>query len=243
MKSITTFICLMLFALCGFSQYVELSEDTVQIQKNSVGVVINPIVAMALGAGTSELHYGVTYKRVVAQNKRLRFAGLYQSYKENDNLGSPVFASDSNIIFNSIQNSYQYGEFRMGMEWSDFREKHDGIYGLDVLVGYDKRSDTEHLRVMEHNTAPADGEHAYYMASDTIVNNRVEHSLAIGIAPVIGYRVLMKQHWELMATCSPEIVYYSALKTEGRSTPGAESLSSTLLFRLRLLDLVFSYNF
>jgi|GEM_PF-5642088 hypothetical protein len=240
-------ITLLLFVLLGLDQHAQYVETEVETKKtpkkNAFGVVINPAVAMMLGAGTSGLHYGLQYKRLIQNNRRLRLATYFQSNKSIDFYGVPYTISDTSLTFRLTNHGYQYAEFRFGMEWSDFTKSMDGIYGLEVIAGLDKSF--EELRLSERITSQSPSTIGIYQdeISNTLQSETTVKSVVFGIAPIFGYRVNIQEHLELIATISPEIVYSTPI-TDGYSRSSAAfSDNSGLIFRLRLLDLVLSYRF
>ncbi len=244
LKQILTLLLLSIMAFTTNAQYVETVDPAkVLPAKNAFGVVINPVVAMMLGAGTGGLHYGLQYKRLIENNRRFRVASYFQTEKTNDHEGFPVMMSDTSLTFQTSTSGYQYAEVRLGMEWSDFTQKMDGIYGLDLIAGYDKSF--EELRLSERITTQSPASNGIFQdeISNKLQSETTVKSLVIGVAPMFGYRFNIQEHLELIATLSPEIVYSMPISDGYSRNSPAFADNSGLIFRLRLLDLVLSYRF
>lgn len=239
---LTTFLLLLVIHLNG--QYVSEETDTLTHRKNQIGAVINPVAAFMLGTSTSQLHYGIQYKRLLGESKRLRFGLLYQNLLPDLNdLGVPIASNDSSVLFLSEQSEYRYGEFRAGIEWSNFKTKHDAVYGLDLLLGYDITRDEQHYKLVNYAMGEEGNSSQTAVDRDSMFSFFEQHALVIGISPTIGYRVTIKQKWELLAYASPEVVYFAPMSSSGKKEPGNEYYANSVLFRMRLLDLVISYSF
>lgn len=224
------------------AQYIE-TEDKPILKKNSIGVGLNPVVAMMLGASSENLHYSLNYRRLLNENRRLRTIMNYQWDKNyySDNL--PVRLTDTTITLIGRNYGYQYAELKVGMEWSDFKSKYDGFYGFDVLVGYHKYDDLlTHEERFVVSSANGYGRVGSLASRDTVIYY-TNHSLVIGFAPFFGYRVEMNEHWELLAWMSPEFVYILPIKTDTHGVQQYYRANSTINFRLRLLDVVVGYRF
>ncbi len=241
MKSIA-FLTLVLYSFLINAQYLEVEEKPI-LKKNSIGVGLNPMLALMLGASAENLHYSLNYRRLLNENRRLRTIVNYQWGMDYyfDNL--PVGGTDSTIVMKGGNFGYQYAELKVGMEWSDFKSKHDGFYGFDVLVGYDKYYDLQtHEERFTVNNAYGFIRIGSLAGLDT-VTYYTNHSFAIGLAPFFGYRVEMNEHWELLAWMSPEFAYVIPVKTDTHGIQQYYHANSTINFRLRLLDVVVGYRF
>ena len=239
-----TIILLICCALQVKGQYVPDSSAVFNPKKNQIGGIVNPIAAVMLGTSASQLHYGLQYKRLLQDNKRLRVSTLYQSLKPDVlELGEPIASTDSSVTFIDQQSGYQYGEFRVGIEWSDFRSKHDAIYGVDLLVGYDLSRKENHQKLVTYTMIPESVLPATTVEKDSLVSFYEQRSLVFGAAVLLGYRVTLKDRWELMAYASPELVYFAPVSESGRREPGEESVGNSIQFRLRLLDISLAYSF
>jgi hypothetical protein len=231
-------------ALMNFAsaQYVE-TEEKERPKKNGIGFGINPIVAVMLGAGNQGLHYGIQYRRLLNDNSRLRTGLFYQSAKFSLDNGAPVGITDSTLIKLNGSNGYRTGEFRMGIEFSDFTAKHDAFYGVDAIVGYNHSYYHEvREEVLTQRLEDSQNIYGEVVSTDT-VKYYSDYSMVLGIAPTVGFRVQMKEHMELLASASFEIVYNGAIKTDTYGVNQIHSNSSFLEFRTRILDLVLSYRF
>jgi hypothetical protein len=228
------------YSIC-FSQYVEPEPDE-QLKKNAIGVGINPFVAVALGAGSEGLHFGFQYKRVVAENKRLRFGAFFQQGDNVNKPGQPIGMTDSSFFAEFSYDRYNTYEFRGGVEWSDFKAKNDGFFGVDLIAGLDKI--TEFNAVNEYVLATNEGGSLY--GSDLSADTSrfyTDSYFTVGLAPFFGYRVEFKEHWELSAWMSPEFVYAMPVKTDTHGVQQIHHANSYISFRMRLLDIVFAYRF
>lgn len=244
MKHTLTLLLFVLISVKQQAQYVEAPSELKEgPKKNAFGVLINPAVAVMLGAGTAGLSYGVQYRRLIENNRRLRVGTYFQNYKSNDLNGTPYSMSDTSMVFRTRNEGYQYGEFRMGMEWSDFTKSMDGIYGLEVIAGLNNTS--EELRLSERISSQSPSNIGIFQdeIANTLQSKTSVKSVVFGIAPTFGYRVTIQEHLELIAALSLEIVYSTPI-TDGynRSSP-AFSDNSGLMFHFRPMDLVLSYRF
>lgn len=239
---------LLFLLVCGVlqvhGQYVADTTHVFAPKKNQIGAVVNPLAAVMLGTSTSQLHYGLQYKRLLQDHRRLRFSVLYQTAQPNvQDLGEPISSTDSTVTFIDEQLGYQYGEFRAGIEWSDFRTKHDAIYGVDLIAGYDVTRKENHQKLVSYTVLPEIVGPATTVEQDTMVSFHEQRSLVFGAALILGYRVTMKERWELMVHASPEIVYFAPVSESGRREPGEEGVGNSVQFRLRLLDISLAYSF
>jgi hypothetical protein len=252
MKSFIPTLVLSILASGAAAQYAE--PDTISIsKKNSVGIYINPFAIAFMGNEVNDLRLGVQYKYILADNKRLRISAVY----DRQDLERPRRSLDPADIYritDSTEVTRDYGHersranMRLGYEWSDYTDPVDAFYAVDIVLGYSSEEYREglatYLREATDSTGVLNGVddelHAHALP---IAYNY--HFLEMGLAPVFGWRFLMKQQWELQASISPEFYYAFPVKEEwlGDSRqPLDYRASSTLEFRLRVLELVLSYH-
>lgn len=237
-------IALLAFTIQSTAQYVETTTDSSPIRKNQFGAILNPAVAIALSSDPSGLRYGLNYKRMMDNSRRMKFGLSYDGFTQNDsNHGDPIASTDSSVVFVKQMFSYDYGEFRVGMEWSDFTAKHDAIYGLDLLVGYHVSHDEIHRREVGYTSTNESLIPQTRFIQDSLAVNYVQKALVLGLAPQLGYRVLMKERWELQLTSTMEFAYYAPTSESGKRDPNMERMANSISFRMRLLDVSLAYSF
>lgn len=228
------------------AQYVNTEkESNTQVKRNSIGLIINPVVSVFLGSSPYDMRAGILYRRRLTDYKSLRFSGAVQ-FKEamydRDNYVSGITDSTIQIIYPS--DSYFRTEARIGIEWSDYTSNSDSFYAIELIAGH--ISNTESSRKIDYQRVNNAAYPVGVQLTDSIGYCTRVNSVVIGLAPVIGWRGRFREKWECMASISPEVYFTSPYKTIYcvDSSSGFEmNRSSSLDFRLRLLDLAISYHF
>jgi hypothetical protein len=228
------------------AQYVELPEKSEknknELRKNSIGLGMNPLAVAALGVDASDVHYGLQYKRLLNENRLLRVTGFIQSHTDAPALGAPIARTDSTLFVRSEYDRYEVTEFRVGMEWSNYKERFDGFYGFDLITGIDRQTGFESIHEYTYSGENAPNLYGNKIGSDTLTYFTDDY-LMIGFAPFFGYRVGIGQRVDLTAWLSPEFVYLAPIKSNTHDVPQVHRQNASINFRLRLLDLMLSYKF
>lgn len=245
------FCLLSLFSFTRSSaQYVSPeSTETSSTPKNSVGIIFNPVVSVMLGSAPYDMRAGLMYRRQLTQNKTLRASGAIQ-FREAafDQPGDVIAVTDSTIKMSYATDSYFRTEIRCGIEWSDYSEKSDAFYALELIAGNHSRTESSN-KIDYRRLAGIDNETNSILGTqltDSVGYCTKQQSILIGVAPVIGWRCVFKQKWEFMASFSPEVVFTSPYKTSyctDNSDDHQMEEASSVDFRLRLLDVVLAYHF
>lgn len=228
------------------AQYVETNEeeknDKTELRKNSLGIGLNPFAVIALGGDAAHIHYGLQYKRLLNENRSLRITGFVQSHTDAPAPGAPIDRTDSTLFVRSQYSEYAVKEFRIGMEWSNFKERFDGFYGFDLITGIDRQTEFESIHEYTFAGENASSLYGNKIGSDTLTYFTDDY-LMIGLAPFFGYRVGIGHRVDLTAWLSPEFVYLAPVKSDTHDVPQVHRQNASINFRLRLLDLMLSYRF
>jgi hypothetical protein len=226
------------------AQYVETDQNTTNDQphKNSIGIGLNPMMAVAMGADASHVHYGLQYKRMLNENRMLRITGFIQGEQNAPELGAPIGLTDSSLFVNSSYDSYNVKEFRAGLEWSNYKERFDGFYGFDLITGIDRQTSFESIHQYTINTEEGPNLYGQLLGKDTLTYFTDDY-LMIGLAPFFGYRVGIGKRFDLTAWMSPEFVYMAPLRSDTHGVQQIHRQNAYIDFRLRLLDVMLSYKF
>jgi hypothetical protein len=239
---IHSILILLCISTTSLAQYVEPdnSKSDIQTHKNSIGIGLNPMMAVAIGADASHVHYGLQYKRSLSENKMLRITGFIQGEKNGPELGEPIGLTDSSLFVNSSYDQYSVIELRAGLEWSNYKERFDGFYGFDT--GIDRQTTLESVHQYKIDTEEGPDLYGQLLGKDTLTYFTDDY-LMIGLAPFFGYRVGIGKRFDLTAWMSPEFVYMAPLRSDTHGVQQIHRQNAYIDFRLRLLDVMLSYRF
>jgi hypothetical protein len=248
-------MCLVSFLSEGLQAQYYAEPDSVSVKKNSLGLIITPAVSFAMDAYAPNPRYGVQYKRRLSPNKQLRLTYIHDKIKYGEPLDED-YMQDVLLITNNTFRVYSNtrkelrNSLRIGMEWTETVQSHDAFFGFDIIAGYQKdRYELTHL-VYNYYTP------SYPAGSSQVIrqdNNRTEIAygykydfIQLGIAPVIGWRFNIRQHFAFAVNASPELTFSLPVKSEwyGRLAPHyAQHPNMKIEFRMRVLEMVLSYRF
>ncbi len=217
------------------AQYYEADTTSIAL-KNSFGLYLNAPVAIAIRAGTNHLRNGMQYKRLLQDYKKFRLSFFHQFNEEYNSNILNYYSYDTLLIESTSFSKYDYAEFRMGLEWSDYTEQFDTFYAIDIVTGFDKSINSvwETSHEIENNG---------FRQATKLIKDDTEKSLMVGLAALIGYRVDIQKHWDITGNFSPEFIYKLPISSHSSlPQPGAINRCS-LHFNLRILDLVLAYRF
>lgn len=236
------FLILSILSLPVFAQYVAEEPTSGKLKKNDLGLQMNPFLVTVMGGMNEGLSYGIVYKRLIAENSRLRFSLSYAFDNSSYRREVPIAVVDS-LLYKSTQNeSFKDAEFRIGREWCDFRKPNDAIYAVDIIAGH--RTNVDQLNTSIHNMNIYTGNGLYgEVMADSLTKRSTQKSLAFGLGFSAGYRVTIQDRLELMATVSPEVVYYTTYESSETPIESDATGSDGIEFRFRLLDIVLTYRF
>lgn len=241
--------CKLLLAILLFSsglraQYVEDSDNknSQKPYKNHLGIGLNPLIVVGLGGDAEHVHYGLQYKRMLGESRMLRISAFVQGNKNVPDLGAPIGITDSSLFVRSEYDMYNVTEFRVGMEWSNYKERFDGFYGFDLITGIDRQTEFESIHEYLINTETTPTLYGQRLGSDTITYF-TDSYLMIGLAPFFGYRVGIGQRFNITAWMSPEFVYMSPLRSDTHGVQQLHRQNAYINFRLRLIDVMLSFKF
>ncbi len=234
-------------------QYYE-PDSLPAMQRNSLGIILNPAVGVMLNNPIPFQRYGLHYKRWITEYKRLRMSLVYDNNRLNEpseffSLQQFVGATDSTFTLSTELHQERKYQLRMGMEWSEYRQGIDGFFGLDFFAGYkQEKYDLEH-RTYYHATTTNNGDSLQRVYEDITKRNRpiayMHEFFEIGLAPIIGWRFFIRKHFELALNASPEVGVAFPMRTTWRGTAPSNinnRAQTEIEFRLRLLEIVLSYR-
>jgi hypothetical protein len=246
----------LLILVSFFSQRIQAqyftAQDSVSVKKNSIGLIISPIVSFVMDAYAPNPRYGVQYKRWLAPNKRLRLTYVHdkmlfdapEDYLRDDNL---IAITDKTITVYSETRKQWRNTLRVGLEWNESIKSNDAFFGLDIIAGY--KQDHYQLEYSEYfYYSGLDGVQriSSYPKSVTIPYGYKYDFIQLGIAPIIGWRFNIRSHFEFAVNASPELTVSLPAKSEWNGTmtpPNAQMAQTEIEFRLRVLEMVLSYRF
>jgi hypothetical protein len=236
------------------AQYVD--PDSAYVgRKNAIMILANPLLQVALSSDSRAALFGLSYKRVLHNNKRLKLGAGYEfidlsPYENEIPLARIPEATDSAIVINSKKQFYNRTHIRGGLEWSEFSSKHGMVYGLDVQVGF--RKDHNESYNAQHLVAPRDSTilNPNYFSSSPNSKEGVydfdHYYMDIGLVANIGYRVQLKEKWEINLSFSPEFNLYFVTNSKWNlDTPEPLQYlpSNGFEMQLRLLLVDIGYRF
>jgi len=226
----------------------EIKEEQIT-PKNSLGLIFNPVVSVMLGSAPYDMRAGLLFRRIISDNKSIRASASIQ-FREAlyDSQGYVTSIADTSVKMAYLADSYFRTELRGGVEWSDYTEKSDAFYAVELIVGSISRTESSReinyrlLSNTNQNTTSLLGS----QLTDSIGFCTKQQSAIIGLAPVMGWRCVFKKKWEFMASFSPEIIFTAPYKTAyciDNSKFHTMDEASSIEFRLRLLDVALAYHF
>ena len=236
------------------AQYIE--ADSVYVgRRNSLMLLANPIVAFALQSNSSNLQYGLSYKRVLSNTRRLKLAigHEFADLSPNQSTSNGRYfqqSTDSTIAATDVTETYNRTIIRGGLEWSEYQAKNAMYYGVDLQLGVRKHHYDAYTNHFSKLAVDSTQINPFVFANepDSIVgvydyNNRY---IDIGVAIHIGYRIHIKEKWEVNLSFSPEFnVYFAGKNTWNLDTPAPLQYlpSSGFEMQLRLLLVDIGYRF
>jgi hypothetical protein len=236
------------------AQYVEL-DSAYTGPKNTIFLLGNPIIVPLMSGSPSSVYLGMVYKRVLKNNKRLKF-GLNYDYNDLSpfNQGSDpnnfLAYNDSQVVISNRQEYFSRISLRGGLEWSDYTENNGKFYGLDLHAGISKA--THDAYAYTYNRLPGDtttiGPSDFSILPDTTVAqyDYDHYFLNVGFAANIGYRVVLKKKWEINFTFSPEFTFNFPVRYDwnlATPVPLQYEPSSGFEMQLRMLLVDIGYRF
>ncbi len=243
------------------SQYVKEEVAEMPLKKHIIATHINPLIGVLTSNGVNNVKLGITYKRQIADNKRLRIQASYLP-SENLDLGGSI--SSSNVYVGYQDDTIQYlvsrfsGQrtylFGMGAEIGNYTSKIGAYYGADLLMGIGRSFDYENVRIGKLDTT--------YSVYNVYLNDTVQRNiyapdssyftptyrqniLSFGLALTVGCRINLGKRFELSGHLSPQLMrsrsrYYRWENGLKQSTP---SYYIDWDLELRLLEVMFAYKF
>jgi ABC-type amino acid transport substrate-binding protein len=240
-------VLLLMPAWCA-AQYVE-EEVRMPAQLNSLGINITHGLSFASGAIPVNPRIGLVYRRQTAPNRNYRVmlsAQFYDPFEVNeiDGYGSLVPMTDTTAYRRYYSNDEFDVELRAGKEWFKPEKKATPIYGFDIILGHALR---ERLYGTDYLVLDTSFCAECYVQDLTQISPSNEYNtffLYTGLDMTVGWKILIKDNWELFLQLSPEIRYY-VLYDEfiDLDEPRDTFDKSYLDFRLRLLEVYTSVRF
>jgi hypothetical protein len=236
------------------AQYIE-ADSVYAGRRNSLMFLANPVVAFALQSNGESLQYGISFKRVLSNTRRLKLALGHEyvdlSPKQSASTGRYFQqSSDSTIAAIALNETFNRTTIRGGLEWSEYLAKNAMYYGVDLQLGARKQhydAYTYHYSKLELDSSQINPT-VFSSAPDSIVGvyDYSNRYIDIGLAIHIGYRIQLKEKWEVNLSFSPEFnVYFAGKNTWNLETPAPLQYlpSSGFEMQLRLLLVDIGYRF
>lgn len=251
-KNIVSLLFLVMVFSKGLHAQYYTEPDSVSVKKNSIGLFITPIVSFAMDAYAPNPRYGVQYKRWLAPYKRLRIAYVHDKMlfdAPGDNLKDDnlLEITDKTITVFSESRKQWRNTLHIGLEWNESIKSNDAFFGLDIIAGY--KQDHYQLKYAEYHyyTSPA-GELQIDDYPSTLTTPYGYHYdyIQLGIAPILGWRFNIREHFEFAVNASPEFTVSLPAKSEWlgtRTPPQVQLAQNEIEFRIRVLEMVLSYRF
>jgi len=238
------------------AQYYEEPDTVVIEKKNTIGLYISPAVNFMMNSFTHNPRVGIQYKRWLTDYKRLRLSLVHDKIKfsEADETFDPdnfISATDSSFTVATEKRNQRKTTLRAGMEWTNYQEKVDGFFGIDLIAGY--KLDEYEMKMETYRW-----KNYTYPNGDTIQDFRQDQRLTrwpyaykyefieLGISPIIGWRFDIKSNFEFVVSASPEVSIAIPVASEWLGElpmPIGSPPDTEIEFRLRLLEMVLSYRF
>lgn len=234
------------------AQYIE-PDSAYTGPKKSLFLLANPIFPPLMGSTDGSAHLALSYKRVLSNTKRLKFGAFFDYYNLSPSVrtidpSDVLGKTDSSVSINVRQEYYRRVATRGGLEWGDYNEKHGKFYGVDLIAGYSKNDHQSYNNTYVKEWAPDSSFSSYALLPDSMagVYDYTHHYLTLGFAANIGYRVVIKQKWELNFTFSPEFTFNLPVGNQWNlTTPAPLQYEPTNSFemQLRMLLIDIGYRF
>lgn len=178
--------------------------------KNEIGISLNPVLVVMLGANINETRWALTYRRHLNKKWSVRFIGgihfsrnfnslfgnySYQQYDITDSTGYAISKNRRDYYGYSVQTGLQYNWGKKKLKWftgidlfyADFKK----IYYTDSIYG---------------KTYP---EYPNIINPESITQIKKENYTAkhYGIFPFIGIRAMFNKHWGFSTHFGYRITY------------------------------------
>jgi hypothetical protein len=236
------------------AQYYE-SDSAFVGRKNSIMLLTNPLLQVALNSTGRTFQTGIQYKRLINPNKRLNFGFGFEAIdfieRQNQNpINLIADATDSVLILRKKKSIYNRFHISSGIEWSDFSQNHGFLYGVGLQLGIRKELESSYLN--HHIKSPIDStslEMNYYAAIPDSTEAEYDYTnsyVDFAVALQIGYRINIKEKWEVNLTFSPQFnVYFATQNQWNLNTPQPLDYqpSNGFEMQLRLLMVDIGYRF
>jgi hypothetical protein len=219
-RSFLFLLCFGLLTFGAFGQYIE-PDSTLMGHKNSILLQANPLLRIAIQANGAPTTFGLTYKRTLKEFKRL-VCGLNYEWMNlsprNQTLQPAhlVASTDSSVTLLETNETFSRMNIRGGLEWSSYIDKSAMFYGVTAHLG--QRHQHYEAYTHQYRQLPIDTT----LINPTTFANKPESSTGIydydhyflefGFALQIGYRIQLKQRWEINLSMNPEFSVYLPTK-------------------------------
>jgi hypothetical protein len=212
--------CFGLLTLTSYGQYIE-PDSALVGRKNIILLQTNPLIGIAIQAENMPTTFGMTYKRTLKEFKRLVIGLNYEwiNLSPSNQALQPahlVASSDSTVTLLETKETFSRMNIRGGLEWSDYTDKSAMFYGVTAHLG--QRHQHYDAYTHQYRQLPVDTT----LINPTTFANKPESSkgiydydhyfLEFGFALQIGYRIQLKQRWEINLSMSPEFSVYLPTK-------------------------------
>ncbi|MDZ4824206.1 MAG: hypothetical protein SH856_12165 [Flavobacteriales bacterium] len=232
----------------ALSQYV--SEDEMQMpeHRNAIGTYITTPVSFFMGASPYTARLGLSYKRYLKPNKRLRLqviADFPEFDADNDSPSLGISSVTDTTISHYFQDKTEWlVNARVGHEWSRPEEKIAPVYGVDIIVGFLRSGLVQwNNTYMRNPSFPNGTQISSLLYSQLLQCYRTDYLLA-GVAFSAGWRFNFKKHMELNIHFSPEFLYKAPIAEHScTSTNAVEGAQPSLRVHLRVIELLLFYRF
>jgi hypothetical protein len=226
-------------------------------KKNTIGLHLNVPLVFIMTASSDYMQLGVSYKRKIADNKKLVLQANWIPTRFEDNgILQMIGSNDSLLLYKSSQQSKNDFINGIGLEWANYDAKISPYYGLDLLFGIGTENISSQYYKARRDTSES---YIVFSPSDTVYYNRTDvdfenspiygttetNRYMLGAAFTFGCRVKLKSRFEIWAQMTPRLLYsHRQDNYENLITGRKESYDSNEFdFQLRLLQVLLAYTF
>ncbi|MBL7941436.1 MAG: hypothetical protein JNM00_01635 [Flavobacteriales bacterium] len=223
-------------------------EEPLPERRNSIGLYITSPTSILMAANPYTFRAGIAYKHFVKGNKRIRIQAIADFPDFGQENGGDEFEiqsyTDSTVTYFSSYEDDMMFNLRAGFEWSRPAVAIAPVYGIDLIAGARFSENGRYYHTYPRDTvAQVSADFSYLPVIEPISGSKRRYILA-GAALTAGWRFVVQDTFELQAHFSPEF-YYTAIFSDEPITPegGTSLYTSSLYFRLRIIELTLHYRF
>jgi len=205
MKKIISYLLIFIFPVSVADAQME-DDTTTKIRKNETGFSFIPAVVVALGGSTAyESNFAVTFRHFMNEKNAFRLKPSVSYFDEHArDISEVIELTDSTRVTEyKTTNISASPSVNFGHEYHWGKKKIKWFAGCDVFYNFRKQEyNIFTIYATKDTTSLASG--IIYYSTDSIKSSKISESNrhSIGIAPFIGFRVIINEHWAISANTS-----------------------------------------